>query len=370
MSSCDHFKTISIVGVGLIGGSMGLALRRKKFNGRIVGIDDPYVLENALKRGAVDEGISRVNLNQGIKDADLVFLCAPIAEIMELLKSIGNFVKSGALITDVGSIKRQIVETANFHLPSSCSFIGGHPMAGSEFRGVQAADPFLFENTSYVLTPSRPVDVSKRQALGELLECIGAKVLLLQPKLHDEIAGAVSHLPQMAAVALMNLVAKKQNESPHFMKMAAGGFRDMTRIASSPFGIWEDICETNADMITSFIDAYVEELNNVKAFIKDKTKLESYFHEAAKNRLSIPTDTKGFLNPQYEISVSVEDRPGIIAEIAVTLADQNINIKDIEVLKIREDEGGTIRLAFATEKEQIEAIALLQKHGFECRKRG
>ncbi|MDZ7722342.1 MAG: prephenate dehydrogenase [candidate division KSB1 bacterium] len=370
MSTCDHFKTISIIGVGLIGGSLGLALRRKKFRGRVIGIDDPYVLENALKRGAIDEGISRINIKDGLEHSDLVFLCTPITDIMQLLKEIGDYVKSGTLITDVGSIKRQIVETANLHLPSSCSFIGGHPMAGSEFRGVHAADPFLFENTSYVLTPSRPVDVSKRQALGELLECIGAKVLLLQPKLHDEIAGAVSHLPQMAAIALMNLVAKKQTESPHFLKMAAGGFRDMTRIASSPFGIWEDICDTNADMITGFIDAYVKELEELKGIINNKGKLESYFHDAAKNRLSIPTDTKGFLNPQYEISVSVEDRPGIIADIAGTLAKESINIKDIEVLKIREDEGGTIRLAFAGESEQTSAIELLQKHGFECRKRG
>lgn len=370
MSTCDHFKTITIMGVGLIGGSLGLALKRKKFKGKIIGIDEPHVLENALKRKAIDEGISIINLKEGLKHADLVFLCTPITDIMNLLKTIGKYVKSGALITDVGSIKRQIVETANFHLPSNCSFVGGHPMAGSEYRGVHAADPFLFENTSYVLTPSRPVDESKRQALGELLECIGAKVLLLQPKLHDEIAGAVSHLPQMAAVALMNLVAKKQNESPHFLKMAAGGFRDMTRIASSPFGIWEDICDTNADMITDFMDAYINELENLKTIITDTHKLESYFHDAAKNRLSIPTDTKGFLNPQYEISVSVEDKPGIIAEIAVTLANEQINIKDIEVLKIREDEGGTIRLAFATEAEQTQAIELLQKHGFECRKRG
>lgn len=370
MSACDHFKTVSIVGVGLIGGSLGLALRRKAFKGRIIGIDAPHVLENALKRGAIDEAVSRNTIEEGIKQADLVVLCTPITDIMQLLKSIGDSVKSGALITDVGSIKRKIVETANLHLPFSCSFIGGHPMAGSEFRGIQAADPFLFENTSYVLTPSRPVDESKRQALGELLECIGAKVLLLQPKLHDEIAGAVSHLPQMAAVALMNLVAKKQTESPHFMKMAAGGFRDMTRIASSPFGIWQDICATNADMITEFLDEYIAELQHVKSIVTKENDMQSYFHDAAKNRLSIPTDTKGFLNPQYEISVSVEDRPGVIADIAVTLAKERINIKDIEVLKIREDEGGTIRLAFATEQEQSNAIDLLKKHGLECRKRG
>ncbi len=366
----SDFKNICVIGVGLIGGSLGLALKRKKFKGTIVGIDEPHVIENAFSRGAIDKGFPPEQLAEGMADADLVFLCTPINEIIRLLESIGSYAKSGALLTDVGSIKRQIVETANIHLPSHCYFIGGHPMAGSEYRGVQAADAFLFENTTYVLTPNRPINEAQRRAFGELLERIGAKVLLLQPKLHDEIAAAVSHLPQMAAVALMNLVAGKQSESPHFLKMAAGGFRDMTRIASSPFGIWQDICETNSDMIGSFIDAYIDELKTIKTLLKDIPKMDNYFHEAAKNRLSIPTDTKGFLKPQFEISVAVEDKPGVIAKIANTLAEKNINIKDIEVLKIREDEGGTIRLAFASQDEQVNAITFLQQSGFECRKRG
>lgn len=366
----SDFENICIIGVGLIGGSLGLALKRKRFQAHVVGVDEPHVIENALSRGAIDKGFPPEQLAEAMADADLIFICTPINDIIRLLKSIGSHTKSGALVTDVGSIKRHIVETANIHLPTRCNFIGGHPMAGSEYRGVQAADPFLFENTTYVLTPSRPIDEAKRRSFGELLEQIGAKVLLLQPKLHDEIAAAVSHLPQMAAVALMNLVAGKQSESPHFLKMAAGGFRDMTRIASSPFGIWEDICETNSDMISAFIDAYIDELQNIKSLLKNISKMDNYFHKAAKNRLSIPTDTKGFLKPQYEISVAVEDKPGVIAKIANTLSDKNINIKDIEVLKIREDEGGTIRLAFASQDEQENAIAFLRQSGFECRKRG
>ena len=225
-------------------------------------------------------------------------------------------------------------------------------------------------SATWVLTPSRPVNEIKRKAFGELLELIGAKVLLLQPRLHDEIAAAVSHLPQMAAVALMNMAAGRHQESPYFLKMAAGGFRDMTRIASSPFGIWRDICETNADMISSFLDAYIEELRHVKSLLADSKELERYFGRAAGNRLSIPTDTKGFLKPQYEVSVAVEDKPGVLARLATLLADAQINIKDIEVLKIREDEGGTFRLAFGERSDQERAIELLSSAGFECRKRG
>ena len=370
MSTFDQFQNVVIVGTGLIGGSLGLALKKKGFGGKIIGVDTPYVLEKAKKRHALDEVFSKDDLSQALAEADLIFLCTPIRVTLQLLQEIGEHVKSGVLITDAGSIKRQVIETANIHLPSDCNFIGGHPMAGAEIRGIDGADPFLFENATWVLTPSRPVDEQKRKAFGELLELIGAKVLLLQPRLHDEIAAAVSHLPQMAAIALMNMVAGKNEESPHFIKMAAGGFRDMTRVASSPFGMWEAICTTNADMISRFIDSYIEELQKLKSALAEPLELERYFSNAARNRLSIPTDTKGFLKPQYEVSVSVEDKPGIIATLANTLATEDINIKDIEVLKIREDEGGTIRLAFSEKANQERAIELLSNAGFECRKRG
>jgi prephenate dehydrogenase len=368
MNENKTFNTILIVGVGLLGGSLGLALKRKGFKGKILGVDSPEVLEIAVNRNIIDVSYQKSELDKAVSLADLIFLCTPISTIVQLLQQLGKSVKPNTLITDVGSTKRKIIETANIHLPAGCDFIGGHPMTGSEARGIEAADPFLFENTTYVLTPSRPVSESTRKAFGELLESIGAKVLLLLPSLHDEIAAAVSHLPQLASVALMNLAASKQIESPHFLKMAAGGFRDMTRVASSPYGIWKDIIETNTDMILSYIDAYVEELTRVRKVLESNS-LEKYFEKAAKDRLSIPKDTKGFLRPHYDISVSVEDKPGMVAAISTTLFEQNINIKDIEVLKIREDEGGTMRLAFSSEDDRRLALQLLKEKGFECRKR-
>ena len=365
MAEKDFFKSILIIGVGLIGGSLGLAFKRKGFSGRIIGVDSPGILNWAIEKNVIDEGFPCEDLAEAVPKADLVFICTPILEILRLLPIVGKYAKSGTLITDVGSTKRKIIETANIHLPSDCNFIGGHPMAGAEFRSVKAADPFLFENATYVLTPSRPIREDVRSALGDLLELIGAKVLLLLPRLHDEIAAAVSHLPQMASVALMNLAASKQAESAHFLKMAAGGFRDMTRIASSPFEIWEDIRETNGDMIVQYIDEYITELEKIKEIVT-KEELGAYFDAAARNRLSIPKDTKGFLKPQFEVSVSVEDKPGMIALIANTLANKNINIKDIEVLKIREDEGGTMRLAFSSNEEREAAVELLRTKGLEC----
>ena len=370
MSEFKGFHTVSIVGLGLIGGSIGLALKEKGFSGRIVGVDRQGNLDGSLQRGAIDEGVLREKLADGVKEADLIFLCAPIEIIVRYLIEIGPWLKPGAVITDVGSIKRNIVDTANQYLPDQCDYIGGHPMAGSELKGIKAADPFLFENATWVLTPSKLVAPDKVKALYILLENLGAKVLIMQPRLHDEIAAAVSHLPQMSALALMNLVADKNNESPHFIKMAAGGFRDMTRIASSPYSMWHSICQGNIDIIRVYIDAYIKELTRVRTLLDDKKELEHYFMLAAKNRLSIPTDTKGFLNPQYEISVTDHDRPGIIAKMATVLAEHDINIKDIEVLKIRENEGGTFRLAFSTLEDQQQAISLLSANEFDCRELG
>jgi prephenate dehydrogenase len=193
-------------------------------------------------------------------------------------------------------------------------------------------------------------------------------VLLISSQLHDEIAAAVSHLPQMAAIALMSLASKRQEESSHFLKMAAGGFRDMTRIASSPYGIWDDILQTNSDMIIDYIDAYIAELGIIRQALVNKA-IRPWFDQSAQNRLSIPRDTRGFFRPHYDISIAVQDRAGMIAEIANTLLEKSINIKDIEVLKIRENEGGTMRLAFASEVDRDMALALLKSRGLECRKR-
>ncbi len=362
------FREIAIVGVGLIGGSLGLALKRKGYKGVLTGVDTAEVLALALQRGAIDKGYEPAAIAEALAGADLVFLCTPVSGILQHLQSIGAYVRPGTLITDVGSTKRKIVETANIHLPSQCDFIGGHPMAGSEFKGMEAADAFLFENTTWVLTPAKPMREEQRKAIGELVEMTGALVLLISPHLHDEIAAAVSHLPQMAAIALMSLAAQRQTESSHFLKMAAGGFRDMTRIASSPFSVWEDIMATNYDMIGSYINAYIEELKRVKTAL-DKKEMRTIFDQSARNRLSIPRDTRGFFRPHFDISVVVQDRPGMLATIAGSLLEKNINIKDIEILKIRENEGGTMRLAFASELDREMALALLKSRGLECRKR-
>ncbi|MBN1352681.1 prephenate dehydrogenase [candidate division KSB1 bacterium] len=359
------FDKICILGVGLIGGSLALAFKRKGIGREIIGFDRDDVIRGALDKKIIDTGFALTDLRRGLTGAGLIILAAPIENNLEIIPEIAGVAPETSLISDVGSTKSKMMDLASHFFTSGAEFVGGHPMAGSEKRGYAAADPFLFENCYYILTPLDDVETPARQKFTECLEQIGAKVLYLDAKMHDQIAAAVSHLPQMIAVSLVNLIAQKSQQNPHYLKMAAGGFRDLTRIASSPFSIWKDICASNGENILQLIDDYLDELNALRTDLVQHN-LQQKFEFAAKTRLSIPHDTKGFLHPLFDITVVVQDKPGVIARISTLCANSGINIRDIEILKVRLWEGGTMRLAFESEKDRERAILLLEAEGFIC----
>jgi len=282
------FNRISIIGIGLIGGSLGLALKEKKPNFKVVGIDKQEIIEKAIARGAIDEGT--VNLEEGIKEADIIIIATPVKTILNILTQINPFVKKGCLVTDTGSTKAKINETANQVLPQDIHFIGGHPMAGSEKYGIDSASPHLFQDKTYILTPAHKSNFRALEKISLLIKMIGAKKLILDPPEHDRIVGGVSHLPQIMAVSLINMVSElvqKENNNNYF-KAVGEGFKDMTRIASSPYKIWEDICDTNQENILEMI----QEFRNYLGVIEDKLKndpnsLKEEFQKASKLRESI-----------------------------------------------------------------------------------
>jgi len=341
-----NFEKAVIIGLGLIGGSLAAAFKRKGVLENITGVDSEFVISQAKEKKLINQGFEQHDLQKAVKDADLIILATPINQILKCLTLLPQFVKPGVLITDVGSTKTAIAKQAQKHLPPNVYFLGGHPMTGSEKTGLAHSDNFLFENAVYVLTKpaETPDDLLKKYV--RIIEEIGAQVLFLTPMEHDEIAAVVSHLPQMLAVTLMNYAAKMNKGNPAYLKLAVGGFRDMTRVASSPFEIWADICKTNTKNIERAFQQFIEELSANKNFLTDNHELQSFFETAARNRLLIPKDSRGFLRPQFDISIVIEDKPGMIASIAAILAKEDINIKDIEILKIREGDAGTMRLAF------------------------
>jgi prephenate dehydrogenase len=282
------FNKVSIIGVGLIGGSLGLALKGKKPNFKIVGIDKQKIIEKAIARGAIDEGT--VNLEEGVKEADIVIIATPVKTILDLLPKINLFLKKGCLVTDTGSTKGQIMERANQVLSKDVFFVGGHPMAGSEKCGIEEANPYLFCNRIYILTPTKKSDLIAIDKIFSLIKMIGANRLILDPLEHDRIVGAVSHLPQIIAVSLINTIGELalRGNNTNYFRAIGEGFKDMTRIASSPYKIWEDICETNQENILKMI----QEFKNYFEIIEDKLKndpgsLKEEFQKAGKLRESI-----------------------------------------------------------------------------------
>ena len=348
---------------------MGLALKRTGFGGRVIGVSRSSTIATALELGVVDEGYSYEELPRAVSQADVVFLCTPIKRILELLPQVMASVPAGTVVTDVGSTKRMIVAAAEQCRRDEVYFVGGHPMAGSEKAGVRAADPFLFQNAIYILVPDDRVPPAPHTALVDLVRQVGARVLQLPVDDHDEVVAAISHLPQMLATTLVEMVGElNEGGEGRFLPLAAGGFRDLTRIASSPFApVWEDICATNRDRIVDMIDCYIAKLREIRDRVGEAA-LGDDFAYANAVRARIPRDAKGFLHVLYELLVVVEDKPGVIAEIASALAHEGVNINDIEIVKVREGEGGTMRLGFDSDKAAVQALALLQKLGHQARR--
>jgi len=288
MEEESDFKKITIIGVGLIGGSLGLALKEKKLNFKIVGIDKQKIIEKAIARGAIDEGI--VNLEEGIKEADIIIIATPVKTILNILTQINPFLKKGCIVTDTGSTKKQIVERANRVLSEDIFFVGGHPMAGSEEYGIDSADSHLFQDKTYILTPTHKSNLGALEKISLLIKMIGAKKLILDPLEHDRIVSAVSHLPQIIAVSLINAIGELalRGDNNNYFKTIGEGFKDMTRIASSPYKIWEDICETNQENILKMIKEFRNYLEAIEDKLKnDPSSLKEEFQKASKLRESI-----------------------------------------------------------------------------------
>ncbi|MBM3748140.1 MAG: prephenate dehydrogenase [Acidobacteria bacterium] len=255
------FDTVAIVGVGLIGGSFGLALKKAGFTGRILGVSSAPALEAALARGAIDEGLP---LEEAVPRADLVYLSQPIHRILETIERLDPLLRPGALVSDAGSTKARIVEQGRRSIRRG-QFLGGHPMAGKETRGAAEADAGLFSGRTYVLTPSDPAELETAAAREFLrwLTAIGAVPVTLGPAGHDRIVACTSHLPQLLSTALAAMLGERL-AAPDDLRVAGPGLADMTRLAASPYEVWGDILDTNRATIEAALDACIAELSSLR----------------------------------------------------------------------------------------------------------
>ncbi len=257
------FSRVAIVGVGLIGGSLGMALRGRRLAQTIVGIGrDAARLETARGLGAVDE--IATDPAAGVDGADLVVLATPIRQIIADLATLSPLLSPGALVTDVGSTKAEIARAGDAALPRG-TFVAGHPMAGSERSGVEAANPELFIEAVWALTPTAATNPDALDRVKALAQGVGARVLVLDPHEHDRAVAVTSHLPHVLAYALSALAADTARNSPHLYDLAAGSFASATRVAASPPDLWQDVALTNRAALAEVLRAYRADLDTVLA---------------------------------------------------------------------------------------------------------
>lgn len=365
---------LTIIGTGLIGGSLGLAWARRRPDLTIVGHDRPDVLERAEERGAIDE--KAADPVSAVSDTDLVVIATPLATTVRMLDTIADALPDGCLVTDVASVKEPVLDQAEEVLPDHVTFLGGHPMAGAEHSGIDHADRLLFENAVYSLCLPDDADGADLDGplapLVELVEATGSRPLVLDAARHDRLVAATSHVPQLLSVALVNLVANTEDDKDEdlALQLAGGGFRDMTRIASSPFDMWRDVLVGNEREIHDALSRLRRGLRTLRNRLieEDLEALEDAFEDARTARDAMPRDSKGFLSPLADVYVRAPDEEGVIHDLSGHLVDAGLNIKDIELQTIREGTGGTFRLAFENGADAEEAVAVLSEAGYEARR--
>lgn len=361
-------KNIGFIGFGLIGGSIARVLKKNcpacriyVYNARHPQIKPGLLL--AKKEGTIDSIESTLEENFG--KCDIIFLCAPVLSNIEYLQKLKPLIKNDCIITDVGSVKGNIHE-AVLKLDMEENFIGGHPMAGSEKTGYENSTLTLLENAYYLLTPTKKAPQKSIDTMTELAKLAGAIPVVLDAKEHDDITAAISHVPHIIASSLVNMVREQDDSQERMHAFAAGGFRDITRIASSSPVMWENICITNKDSICKFLDIFTNSLMQFKETLlkEDTAAILNFFDEAKEYRNSIPNKSVGPISRQYEIYLDVDDKPGSIAIVATLLAFGQISIKNIGILHNREFENGVLRIEFYDEASMLQAMEILKSKNY------
>lgn len=355
------------IGLGLIGGSIARGLREKYPGCQITAYDaEPSCVEAAKKDGVVT--ICAYEIDRVFSACDLLFLCAPVSCNNENLLRLRDILGEDTLLTDVGSVKGDIHEHIHT-LGLEERFVGGHPMAGSERTGYRNSKAMLLENAYYILTPTEKTPRESTDLMEKLVRSLGAIPLILSAKEHDYVTAGISHLPHVISASLVNLVKEKDSREGIMKLIAAGGFKDITRISSSSPVMWEHICMTNKDNILSLLDSYMESLQDIRARISRQDARGTYdFFESARSYRESFTDVSGGpIKKSYVFYVDIPDEPGALATIVTLLAFQQINLKNIGITHNREVAEGSLLIEVWKEADIARAQDVLSAKGYVVR---
>jgi prephenate dehydrogenase len=323
-------RRAGLVGTGLIGGSIGLGLRAQGWT--VTGTDHDIARANrAVQLGALD------HVGED-PDAAITFVATPVGSVPHLVKEV--LARTSGLVTDVGSVK-----TPMLPLMGERRFVGGHPMAGSELEGVEGARADLFEGATWVLTPTADTDDEAFSAVRSVVSSLGAEVISLPPERHDAMVAVVSHVPHLTAATLMRLADERAAEHRALLRLAAGGFRDMTRIAAGHPGIWPDICAENREAITEELSRLIDALGEVRSIIagSERDRLVAMLEQARAARTALPAR---FQRPEdlAELRINIPDRKGVIGEVTTLASQLDVSIVDIEIAHSIEGAHGVLIL--------------------------
>jgi prephenate dehydrogenase len=341
MTSRSEPGRAAIVGTGLIGGSLGLALRARGWT--VTGTDsDPERAARALQIGALDAVGDD-------PDAAITFIATPVSATVAQARRALDLLEDTAVVTDVAGVKADV--SGSLDHPR---FVGGHPMAGSEQLGLDGADSDLFVGATWVLTPTSSTDATTYAKVSQVVSSLGAEVVSLSPEQHDTLVAVVSHVPHLTAATLMNLADAGADKHAALLRLAAGGFRDMTRVAAGHPGIWPDVCAANSDAIVATLDELVGELAAMRDRVAsgDRAWLLDVLERAAVARRSLPAAA---VRPERlaELRIPVPDRPGVLAEITTLAGSLGVNISDLEIAHSAEGERGVLVLVVAADAASV-----------------
>ena len=358
-------EVIAFIGLGLIGGSIARGIKREAPDTKIMA----YMRTRSRLDKAKEDGIVDVILDgigNELSECDFIFLCTPVEYNADYLSKIQPFLKPGAIVTDVGSTKTDIHE-AVIRLGMESWFVGGHPMAGSEKTGYENSTDHLLENAYYIITPTAQTTKEQTNRLVQIAKMIGSIPIVLDYHEHDFVTAAISHLPHIVASSLVNLVKDSDNQQGLMKRLAAGGFKDITRIASSSPEMWEQICMTNHKNLSLILERYIASLNLILGELNKKngSYINQLFETSRDYRNSFSEKATGPIAPEYSFTVDMADEVGAISTLSVILAAKGISIRNIGINHNREHGEGTLRIAFYDKETMDQAWKQLERYHYE-----
>ncbi len=347
---------IGIIGLGLMGGSLAKAFSKIDDIEKIVCLDNNISsVEKAKQEGKISD-IS-LDIDEKFGDLDFVFICTPVNTIYEYVEKLRDVVKNECIITDIGSTKKNIVEKID---GLGINFVGGHPMIGSEKSGYEFSKEDLYVDSYYLITETENTKKENIDKLEDLLKKIGAIPMRISLDKHDFSVGVISHVPHIVASGLVNLVKKLDDENETIKTIAAGGFKDITRIASSNSNMWQNICGQNKEEIVIILNEFENIIKEFKTEIDNNEKRYEYFENAREYRDSFVSKNKVDF-----VTVKVKNKAGVLADITSICAKNSLNIRNINLLKTKQKEDGIINIQFETEEDKLRSIELFKEHKYD-----